>query len=261
MSLTNATPLIAGNWKMYKTVAEAQELVSELLAGSADMMEAEVVVIPPFTALNKLHSTLSESPIQLGAQNLYWEDQGAYTGEVSAPMLKEAGCQYVVVGHSERRQYFNETDAKVNQKIKAALAHELIPILCVGESLKEREKGRTMAKVEAQLNQGLRGLTGEQFSRTIIAYEPLWAIGTGLTATPEQAQEVHAFIRDKLTENYRNAACSCAIILYGGSVKPANTFSLLKEKDINGALVGGASLKSDSFIEIVKEAIKAYKEK
>jgi triosephosphate isomerase len=261
MTLTNATPLIAGNWKMYKTVAEAQDLVSALMAGSADMMEAEVVVIPPFTALSKLHSVLCDSPIQLGAQNLYWEDQGAYTGEVSAPMLKEAGCQYVVVGHSERRQYFNETDATVNQKIKAALAHELIPIMCVGESLEEREKGRTMDKVEAQLIQGLQRLTDEQFSRTIIAYEPLWAIGTGLTATPGQAQEVHAFIRDKLIENYGNAVCSCAIILYGGSVKPANTFSLLKEKDINGALVGGASLKSDSFIEIVKEAIKAYKEK
>lgn len=261
MTLTNATPLIAGNWKMYKTVAEAQDLVSALMAGSADMMEAEVVVIPPFTALSKLHSALCDSPIQLGAQNLYWEDQGAYTGEVSAPMLKEAGCQYVVVGHSERRQYFNETDATVNRKIKAALAHELIPIMCVGESLEEREKGRTMDKVETQLIQGLQGLTHEQFSRTIIAYEPLWAIGTGLTATPGQAQEVHAFIRDKLIENYGNAVCSCAIILYGGSVKPANTFSLLKEKDINGALVGGASLKSDSFIEIVKEAIKAYKEK
>jgi len=219
MTLTNATPFIAGNWKMHKTVAEAEELVSQLMAASADMMEAEVVVIPPFTALNKVKNTLCESPIQLGAQNMYWEDQGAYTGEISPPMLVEAGCRYVVIGHSERRQFFGETNETVNKKINAALYHGLLPILCVGD------------------------------------------IGTGLTATPEQAQEVHAFIREKLSENYGNTACSCAIILYGGSVKPANAFSLLKEKDINGALVGGAALKADSFIELVKESIRAYREK
>ena len=261
MTLTNATPFIAGNWKMYKTVAEADELVAELMAASADMMEAEVVVIPPFTALSRVKKTLGESPIQLGAQNMYWEDQGAFTGEISPPMLVEAGCQYVVIGHSERRQFFGETNETVNQKIKAALDHGLLPILCIGESLEERKKGETMTKVALQLSEGLEGLTPEQFSRVIVAYEPIWAIGTGLTATPEQAQEVHAFIREKLTENYGNAACSCAIILYGGSVKPANTFSLLKKKDINGALVGGAALKSDSFIEIVKESIRAYREK
>lgn len=261
MTLTNATPFIAGNWKMHKTVAESDELVSQLMAASADMMEAEVVVIPPFTALSKVKNTLCESPIQLGAQNMYWEDQGAYTGEISPPMLVEAGCRYVVIGHSERRQFFGETNETVNKKTKAALDHGLLPILCVGESLEEREKGETMAKVGRQLSEGLEGLTPEQFSRVIIAYEPIWAIGTGLTATPEQAQEVHAFIREKLSENYGNTACSCAIILYGGSVKPANAFSLLKEKDINGALVGGAALKADSFIELVKESIRAYREK
>ncbi len=261
MTLTNATPFIAGNWKMYKTVAEADELVAKLMAASADMMEAEVVVVPPFTALSKINKTLGESPIQLGAQNMYWEDQGAYTGEISPPMLVEAGCQYVVIGHSERRQYFGETNETVNRKIKAALGHGLLPIMCLGESLDERENSLTMDKVERQLNEGLEGLTPEQFNRVIIAYEPIWAIGTGLTATPEQAQEVHAFIREKLSENYGNAACSCAIILYGGSVKPANTFSLLKKEDINGALVGGAALEPGSFIEIVKESIRAYKEK
>jgi triosephosphate isomerase len=261
MTLSNATPFIAGNWKMHKTVAEADELVARIMAAMADMMEAEVVVIPPFTALSKVKRILYESPLQLGAQNLHWEDQGAFTGEVSSPLLKEAGCQYVLVGHSERRQFFGETDQTVNLKIKAALSHDLIPILCVGESLEEREEGRTTTKVERQLVEGLDGLTDDQFSRVIMAYEPIWAIGTGLTATPEQAQEVHGFIREKLSENYGNSACACAIILYGGSVKPANTFSLLKEKDINGALVGGASLESGSFIEIVKEAIRAYKDK
>ena len=261
MTLTNATPFIAGNWKMHKTVAEADELVAKLMASSADMMEAEVVVCPPYTALSKVKKTLCESPIQLGAQNMYWEPEGAYTGEISPPLLIEAGCQYVIIGHSERRQYFGETDESVNRKLKAALEHGLLPIVCLGESLEERESDLTIDKVGRQLDEGLAGLDAEQFARLIFAYEPIWAIGTGLTATPEQAQEVHAFIRDKLSENYGNEACSCAIILYGGSVKPANTFSLLKEKDINGALVGGASLESGSFIEIVKEAIRAYKEK
>jgi triosephosphate isomerase len=261
MSLTNATPFIAGNWKMFKTVAEADELVAELMAVSADFLGAEVVVIPPFTALSKVRKTLCENPIQLGAQNVYWEEEGAYTGEISPGMLKESGCQYVVIGHSERRQYFGETNKTVNKKIKAVLNHDLYPIMCIGETLEEREQGKTFDKVGSQIDEGLEGLEAAEFSRVVIAYEPIWAIGTGVTATPEQAQEVHAFIREKLAQKYGNEACSCAIILYGGSVKPANTFSLLKEKDINGALVGGASLKSDSFSEIVKEAVKAYKEK
>jgi len=261
MSLSNATPFIAGNWKMYKTVADGDELVKELMAVSADFMEAEVVVIPPFTALSKIHKTLCENPIQLGAQNVHWEAEGAFTGEISPGMLKDAGCQYVVVGHSERRQYFGETNQSVNNKINAVLSHEMYPIMCIGETLDERERGETFEKLGNQIDEGLEGLDPTDFGRVVIAYEPIWAIGTGVTATPEQAQEVHAFIREKLLQKYGNEACSCAIILYGGSVKPANTFSLLKEKDINGALVGGASLKSDSFSEIVKEAIKAYKEK
>jgi triosephosphate isomerase len=176
-------------------------------------------------------------------------------------MLKDAGCWFVVIGHSERRQYFGETDETVNKKIKAALSHELIPIMCIGESLDERESGKTMDKVESQMNGGLEGMGKEEMSRIIIAYEPIWAIGTGLTATPSQAEEVHSFIREKLAEKYGNETASCAIILYGGSVKPANTFDLLIEKNINGALVGGASLEADSFIQIAKEAIRAYKEK
>jgi triosephosphate isomerase len=199
--------------------------------------------------------------IKLGAQDVFWEDSGAYTGEISAPMLKDAGCTYVVIGHSERRQYFGETNETVNKKIKAVLSHSLFPIMCLGESLKERENGRTMEKVETQITKCLSGIEADEFKRIIFAYEPIWAIGTGLTATPDQAQEVHSFLRNKLAEKYGNEVSSCAIILYGGSVKPENTFSLLKEKDINGALVGGASLKADSFADIIKESIKAYKEK
>jgi triosephosphate isomerase len=211
--------------------------------------------------LSEVKKVIEGSTIQLGAQNIFWEEKGAFTGEVSPPMLKDAGCQYVTIGHSERRQYFGETNETVNKKVKAALAHELTPIMCIGESLEEREKGNTMDKVETQINSGLEGLGKDEIRRIVIAYEPIWAIGTGVTATPSQAEEVHNFIRKKLTEKYGNEIASYAIILYGGSVKPANTYSILKENNINGALVGGASLEADSFIQITKEAIKAYKEK
>ncbi len=261
MKFTIEKPLVAGNWKMHKTVMEAVELVKKLDEASFELDKAQLVVIPPSTALQKVSRALQESPIQVGAQNCYWEDQGAYTGEVSAPMLKDVGCTCVVIGHSERRQYFGETDETVNKKIKAALTHSLVPIMCIGESLEERESGKTTAKVEAQIAEGLEGLGTEEVQQIIIAYEPIWAIGTGLTAKPDQAQEVHRFIRESLAEKHGNDVASYAIILYGGSVKPDNTFSLLSEKDINGALVGGASLKAESFIGIAKEAIKAYEEK
>jgi triosephosphate isomerase len=261
MNMTNQKPFIAGNWKLFKTSAEAVELVSELQEKYHEFEEAQMVVIPPFTALCDVHITLKGSPIRIGGQDVFWEDQGAFTGEISAPMLKDVGCTYVVIGHSERRQYFGETNVTVNKKIKAVLAHDLTPILCIGESLEEREKGETINKVQTQIAEGLEGLDESSVQKIIIAYEPIWAIGTGLTATPEQAQEVHGFIRNELSEKYGNQTGSCAIILYGGSVKPANTFSLLKEKDINGALVGGASLSAESFIEIGKESIKAYREK
>ncbi len=261
MTISNEKPFLAGNWKMHKTIPEAVEMVKALKEESPQLTDAELVVIPPYTMLNEVKKVIEGSNIQLGAQNIFWEEKGAFTGEVSPPMLKDAGCQYVTIGHSERRQYFGETNETVNKKIKAALAHELTPIMCIGESLKEREKGNTMDKVETQVNSGLEGLGKDEISRIVIAYEPIWAIGTGETATPSQAEEVHSFIRKKLTEKYGNEIASYAIILYGGSVKPANTYSILKENNINGALVGGASLEADSFIQITKEAIKAYKEK
>ncbi len=261
MTIDNKRPFIAGNWKMHKTIPEAVELVKALNEAISEPTDAEIVAIPPATALSEVKKALQGSTIKIGAQNFYWEEKGAFTGEVSAPMLKDAGCQYVVIGHSERRQYFGETDETVNKKIRAALAQELIPIVCIGESLEEREKEETIEKVESQINAGLNGLGKEEMSQIITAYEPIWAIGTGLTATPAQAEEVHSFIREKLTEKYGNEIASCAIILYGGSVKPENTCSLLIEQNINGALVGGASLEAGSFIQIVKESIKAYKEK
>lgn len=261
MAITNVKPFIAGNWKMYKNIDEAVELVSSLKKAEKELSEAAVVVIPPFTALREIKKTLEGSSIKLGAQNLFWEEKGAFTGEISPVMLKDAGCEYVVIGHSERRQYFGEIDETVNKKIKAALAQGLVPIVCIGESLEERERGETINKVETQLKIGLERMGKEEMSQIIIAYEPIWAIGTGLTATPAQAEEVHSFIRDKLRENYGNEIGSYVIILYGGSVKPDNTYTLLKEKNINGALVGGASLEADSFIQIAKEGIKAYKEK
>ena len=261
MKISNQKPFISGNWKMYKTIPEALELVKAIKGASPELTEAELVVIPPFTILSEVAKIIEGTSVQLGAQNVFWEEKGAFTGEISPFMLKDAGCQYAVIGHSERRQYFGETNETVNRKIKAVLAYELIPIMCIGESLEEREKEKTIEKVETQISEGLEGIGKEEISRIIIAYEPIWAIGTGLTATPAQAEEVHSFIRGKLAEKYGNETASCAILLYGGSVKPANTYSLLKEKNINGALVGGASLEADSFIQIAEDAIKAYKEK
>ncbi len=261
MIYTNIKPFIAGNWKLHNTIAESIDLVQTLDEAREEFTEAQMVVVPPYTALSGVGKALEASAIEIGAQNLYWEDQGAFTGEVSAPILKDAGCEFVIIGHSERRQYFGETNETVNKKIGAALTAELTPIMCIGESLEERKAEKTIDKVKTQLNEGLQGFETDEIMRIIIAYEPLWAIGTGLTATPEQAEEVHGFIRAQLSEKYGNNTGACAIILYGGSVKSANAYSLLKENDINGALVGGASLKADSFIEIAKESIKAYREK
>jgi len=246
---------------MHMTIPEALDLVNQLKEKSPGFEKAQCVVIPPFTALNEVNKALEGSQILLGSQNVFWEEKGAFTGEVSAPMLKDAGCTFVVIGHSERRQYFGETNETVNKKIRATLPQGLIPIMCIGETLEERENGQTITKIETQIAEGLNGLETEDIQQIIIAYEPIWAIGTGRTATPDQAQEVHNFIRKKLAEKHGNDMASYAIILYGGSVKPENSFSLLKEKDINGALVGGASLKAESFAEIAKEAIKAYEEK
>ena len=242
--------LITANWKMHKTLEEARALAREVRRGLAPGHQAEVALAPPFTALTAVAGELAGSDIRLAGQDTFWERQGAYTGAISPVMLKDAGCHYVIIGHSERRQYFGETDRTVNRKLKAVLEVGLCPICCIGESLEEREKGQTLARVGQQLEVGLAelgSLTGEQL---VLAYEPVWAIGTGLTATPPQAQEVHAFIRSLLRE-LLGAAAEEVRILYGGSVTPDNAASLLAEADLDGALVGGASLKSASFLGII----------
>jgi len=211
------------------------------------------VICPPFTNLTEVAKIVQGTNIGLSAQNIYWEDSGAYTGEISSPMLKELGCQYVIIGHSERRAYFGETNETVNKKIKAALAHNLTPIVCVGEVLEQRENGKTFDVVKDHVFRALEGILEADAKKIIIAYEPVWAIGTGKTATPEQAQEVHAFIRGLLKELYNEEVASAIRIQYGGSVKPDNAKDLLAKEDIDGALVGGASLKIDSFVKIIQE--------
>jgi triosephosphate isomerase len=253
-------PFVAGNWKMHKGLAEAEALAGAVRAGSPGAAPATLVIIPSFTALAVCARALAGSTVGLGAQNLHWESQGAFTGEVAAPQIRDAGCGYVVIGHSERRHVFGETDADVRRKVQAALAAGLRPILCVGETLAEREAGRTFEVAGGQLAAGLEGLDEAGLASVVLAYEPVWAIGTGRTASPEQAEEVHAFLRARLAERAGNAAADCAIILYGGSVKPANAYSLFKERDIDGFLVGGASLEAESFLRIAGEAVRAYKE-
>ena len=248
-------PFIAGNWKMYKTIPQAIELVNSLKRELVDLDTVDVVVCPPYTALSEVSDVLTGSNIGLGAQDLHWEEEGAFTGEVSAGQLKDAGASYVIVGHSERRKYFYETDESINKKIKAAQAKGLIPIVCVGETLEEREKNQTIRVVEKQLNEGLKNLSPESMQNLVIAYEPVWAIGTGRTATSGQAEEVHKFIRNWVKDKYSENISLSFRILYGGSVKPANIKELISEPDIDGALVGGASLDKDSFIGIVKNSV------
>jgi len=239
--------IIAGNWKLNHTEKEAVELVTALRSNLVDIDTVDVVVCPTFIVLPIVHDVLQDSNIALGAQNTHWEDSGAYTGEVSAPLLKDIGVQYVIVGHSERRQYFGETDETVNKRIKAVLAHGLIPIVCVGEVLQERESNKTFEVIEKQCAGGFDGITAEEMEKVIIAYEPVWAIGTGKTATPDQAQEVHLFIRTWVAKMYNDHVAQIVRIQYGGSVKPDNSAELMSQPDIDGALVGGASLKADSF--------------
>jgi triosephosphate isomerase len=245
-------PFIAGNWKMNKTVGEALDLIRELKADISGVKTVEVAVAPPFTALHAVHKELEGSPIHLAAQNLYWEEKGAFTGEVSSFMLKEVGCHYVIIGHSERRQLFGETDETVNRRIKAALAQGLKVIFCMGETLKEREEGKTFSVIERQVEGGLKGLGDQEMENMVIAYEPVWAIGTGKTATPEQAEEVHRFIRGKLAKLYSREVSEEIRIQYGGSVTPENIKGLMNQPNIDGALVGGASLKAESFSKIVR---------
>ncbi len=245
-------PVIAGNWKMYKTVSESVETALALKPLVANANHCEIVIAPVFTALKTVADRLEGSNIQVAAQDCATEmEHGAHTGEVAADMLRDVGAAYVIVGHSERRQYYCETDSFVSRKTQAALVAGLTIIMCVGETLEQREAGNAEAVVSGQLNGGLVGLTASDLSRIIIAYEPVWAIGTGRTATPEQAQEMHAFIRRVFAQRHGEEAAGGLRILYGGSVKPDNVAGLMKQPDIDGALVGGASLKADSFAEIV----------
>ena len=245
-------PFMAGNWKMNKTVGEALDLVRELKAAISGVKTVEVAVAPPFTALYAIRKELEGSSIHLAAQNLYWEEKGAFTGEVSPLMLKEVGCDYVIIGHSERRQFFGETDETVNRRIRAALAQGLKVILCIGETLREREEGKTFSVIEGQLEGGLKGLGDQEMTNMVIAYEPVWAIGTGKTATPEQAEEVHRFIRGKIEKLYSREVSEEIRVQYGGSVTPENVKGLMNQPNIDGALVGGASLKAEFFSKIVR---------
>lgn len=247
--------IIAGNWKLNKNSKEAVDLVNEIKAKCAKITKVDIVVCPVFTVLSKVSEALKGTNIGLGAQDLYWQDSGAFTGEVSAPLLKDAGCQYVIIGHSERRQFFSETNETVNNKVKAALAHGLIPIVCVGENLQERESGRTFDVVKDHVENSLRGFSAAEMSKMVIAYEPVWAIGTGKTATPDQAQEVHGFIRKLLEKMHGKTVAETIRIQYGGSVKAENTKELILKPDIDGALVGGASLKADSFVGIIEGSL------
>lgn len=244
-------PLIAGNWKMNKTVGESIELVAALKRELYDEREAEIVVCPPFTALSPIGEILEGSTILLGAQDLYWEPKGAYTGEVSAAMLKDVGCGFVIIGHSERRRLFGETSDTISKKIGAALVAGLTPIVCVGESLEKREQGVTDEVLRKQMDGGAASLDESSFLKCVIAYEPVWAIGTGLTPTAADAAEVHGFIRERLTQRYGPVGEGVRI-LYGGSVKPSNARELLAVAHVNGALVGGASLKAADFLGIAE---------
>ncbi|RKH45108.1 triose-phosphate isomerase [Corallococcus sicarius] len=247
--------IIAGNWKMNKAVPEALALVRELRGAVAALGDkVEVVIAPPFVALQPVHVALEGAPLQLAAQNCHWEASGAFTGEISAPMLVELGCAYVIVGHSERRQFFGETDATVNKRAKAVKAAGMTPIICVGETLAEREANQTLAVVERQVRGALEGFSGADVATFVMAYEPVWAIGTGRTATTAQAQEVHAAIRGLLSRLYDEGTAGRVRIQYGGSVKPDNAAELLGQPDVDGALVGGASLKAADFVAIVKAA-------
>lgn len=248
-------PIIAGNWKLNNTLKETVDLVDGLKRELADIEVVDIVICPVYIYLSIVKDLVYDLNIKIGAQNVYWEERGAFTGEVSPRMLKDVGCEYVIIGHSERRQYFGETNETVNRKIKASLSSGLKPIVCVGESLNEREAGKTFDIIKDHITKALIGLTQEYISNIIIAYEPVWAIGTGRTASPEQAQEVHKYIRELLTKLFGEETASNTRIQYGGSVNPENIRELIAQEDVDGALVGGASLKIDSFSAIVKGAV------
>ncbi|MFW5967262.1 MAG: triose-phosphate isomerase [Persicimonas sp.] len=246
------TPIVAGNWKMNKTIEEARALAEGVVRGTEGFDDVEVVVGPTAICLAPVGEVVDGTHVGLAAQNMHWADSGAYTGEVSPTMIEDAGCDWVILGHSERRAYFGESDQEVNHKTHVALEHGLEPIICIGESLEERQDGRMMQKVEFQVRAALAGVDADAMDEIVLAYEPLWAIGTGETASPEQAQEVHAAIRSLVAELYDDRAAERLRILYGGSVKPHNIDELIAQPDLDGALVGGASLTADSFCAIAE---------
>ncbi|TKJ41880.1 triose-phosphate isomerase [candidate division LCP-89 bacterium B3_LCP] len=249
------TKFIAGNWKLNPVDGQqARDLCRQLKARLAPFSKTMIAVCPPFVGLGMVNEAFRDTNIAVGAQNLYWEETGAFTGEISAPMIKSAGCTYVIIGHSERRQYFGETNETVRLRTQAALKADLLPIVCVGETLNERESGVLKEVVSEQIREGLRGFSEAEISKVVVAYEPVWAIGTGKTASPAQAQEMHQYIRELLAEVFSQSIADKMLILYGGSVKPENATDLLSQADIDGALVGGASLKADSFAGIVSSA-------
>ena len=252
------TPIIVGNWKLNKTIGEAVALVNSLQPLVAGVTDVEIAVAPVFTGLSSVAEAIAGGDIRLAAQDVFWEDSGAFTGEVSPEMLRDVGCDYVIIGHSERRQYFGETNEDVNRKAKAAHAHGLIPIVCAGESPEDREAGKTGTVVKDHVLNGIVGLSTDQIVSSVIAYEPVWAIGTGQNATPDQAQEVHALIRSLLSEIYSADVASQVRIQYGGSVKPDNAAALIAQPDVDGALVGTASWEAESFAQIVKAAHDAF---
>jgi triosephosphate isomerase len=244
-------PLIAGNWKMHTTAHEAQDLASAVVLAANKVTGRDVMIAPPYTALTVVSTILSGTDVMLGAQNVHWEEQGAFTGEISAPMLKDLGCSMAIVGHSERRHVFGETDIMINKRIKGAMQFGLIPVFCIGESLEQRESGNTLKVIEDQVRAGLADIEVSDGTRIVVAYEPVWAIGTGKTATEAQAQEVHCFIRTLLADIYEKNIAAQIRILYGGSVKPENVDILMQQDDIDGALVGGAALKAEMFERII----------
>jgi triosephosphate isomerase (TIM) len=247
--------IIAGNWKMNKNAAEGKALVEELIPLVSDVTACEVVVCPTFTSLATVVEACKGTNVKVGAQNISWAESGAYTGEISADMLKEVGVEFVIIGHSERRQYFGETDETVNMRTKAALAAGLKPIVCIGELLEEREGGKTEVVLERQVREGLVGLSAEDMANTVVAYEPVWAIGTGKTATAEMAQETQAFVRSVVVNMFGSEVAEGLRIQYGGSMKPENSGELVAQADIDGGLIGGAALKADSFSQLIKNAI------
>jgi triosephosphate isomerase len=246
--------VIAGNWKMNNDISESQNLVSGIISGLGNDTKCEVIVCPPFTSLSEVSTLIKNTPVKLGAQNMHYEDSGAFTGEISNSMLKSVGCEYVIIGHSERRTIFGENDKMINKKINKALESGLKVIFCIGESLEQREEGNTNEVVKKQIVNGLINVTSDDLTNIIVAYEPIWAIGTGKTASPEQAQEVHFFIRGQIEKIYSKESAENLQIQYGGSVKPENAATLLSQPDIDGALVGGACLKADSFLSIIASA-------